>query len=162
MTEQCIIALGSNLSEPDKQLHQAFDALGQLTNCRLLRCSSLYSSHPLGPQDQDRFVNAAALLETALSPVQLLLALQSIEHRFGRVKTRHWGERIIDLDIIFYGRHLVDIKHPSLTIPHPEALNRDFVLVPVLEICPDWKLPNGTALKDQLANADNFDLHKIN
>lgn len=123
--------------------------------------SSLYSSTPRGPQDQDDYVNAAVLISTALSPLSLLQSIQEIEQQFGRVKHRRWGERIIDIDIAFFDDLDIRLDEPDLVIPHREALLRDFVLIPCLEICPNWRLPNGEPLQEHALACDNHNLHKI-
>lgn len=156
-----LVGVGSNLQQPIQQVRKALQALTALDNATVLACSSLYSSQPQGPQDQEDYVNAAALLETSLSPVELLSALQNIEQEFGRIKTRHWGERIIDLDILFYGQQEICLTQPDLHIPHREVLNRDFAVVPAIEICPDWRLPNGSPLSDVVLSSQKFVLKKL-
>lgn len=141
-----IVALGSNLDDPKLQVERAFIALGSLPATQLVKRSSLYRSAPQGPQDQDDYINAAAALQTRLTAKDLLLALQQIEQDFGRVKTRHWGERVIDLDIIFYGNQNINLNEPALIIPHAHALQRDFVLKPILEMYPDYLVSDGSSL----------------
>ena len=157
----CCIALGSNLEQPIKQLQLALLKLATLDKCELLKSSSLYRSSPQGPQDQDDYINAAALIETTLSPVELLQQLQAIEQHMGRIKTRYWGERVIDLDLIFYGQETIRVHHPDLTVPHPRALERDFVVIPLLEIVPDWRLPNGEALANHANQCTQFGLQRL-
>lgn len=98
----------------------------------LMSASSLYASKPQGPQDQPDFVNAVAKIKTQLSATSLLASLQTLEKEQGKVKKRHWGERVIDLDILLYGS--VTIQTTTLTIPHPEIPYRDFVLLPLSEL----------------------------
>lgn len=129
------IGIGSNLLNPVVQVKNAISALEHLPNSHLESVSSLYSSKPQGPQDQPDFVNAVARVKTALSASSLLNALQSIELAQGKVKKRHWGERLIDLDILLYDA--VTINSPELVIPHPELTNRDFVLLPLAELVED-------------------------
>lgn len=161
MSKQVILAIGANLDSPIVQVKKAFNAISELSDVTLIASSSLYSSTPRGPQDQDNYVNAAALIETSRSPIDLLQRTQSIEQAFGRVKTRHWGERIIDIDIAFYGDETVAYAKPDLHIPHREALLRDFVLVPALEIAPSWKLPDGSLLSSHLSACITHSLFKI-
>lgn len=151
-----LIGIGSNLEGPKDQVRKAISTLKDVPDTVLLKASSLYSSKPQGPQDQDDYVNAVALVSTNLSPIQLLLALKNIEAQFGRVKKRHWGERIIDLDIVFYGQDEVELLDPDLVIPHREALNRDFVVMPALEIAPDWVLPNGERLESYQTFSNSY------
>lgn len=150
---EVLIGIGSNLENPIKQVRRAIEILKSLPESQLASASSLFSSQPQGPQDQDNYINAVVLVNTALQPATLLNELKSIEAQFGRVKTRHWGERIIDLDILFYGTQEIRCEHPDLRIPHREALKRDFVVLPALEIVPEWKLPNGECL-EQYRNTD--------
>lgn len=150
MAETVYIGLGSNLDHPQQQIERALDALERLPGTRLIRCSSLYGSKPQGPQDQPDFVNAVCQIETALSPMALLQALQSIEQHLGRIKKRHWGERCIDLDILLYGEHSVHGEH--LTIPHPQMTQRDFVLVPLAEISPGLVIADHGSLEQLIAS----------
>ncbi len=106
---------------------------------RVVAVSSLYESDPVGPQDQPKFTNAVFKAETELSPFELLDYLKTIENKIGRKKTRRWGPRVIDLDIIFYGDLVISTD--SLVIPHPRAHERRFVLEPLLEIEPDARHP---------------------
>ncbi|MEI6898071.1 MAG: 2-amino-4-hydroxy-6-hydroxymethyldihydropteridine diphosphokinase [Psychromonas sp.] len=139
------IGIGSNQKKPITQALQAIQALKTLPNSKLIKCSSLYCSAPMGPQDQPDYINAVAKLNTQLSPLELLDALQAIEQNQGRVrKDNRWGPRTLDLDIILYGEQ--QINNPRLTIPHYGMHEREFVLYPLLEIAPNLTLPNGTLL----------------
>lgn len=158
---QVLIGLGSNLEAPIKQVQKAIEVISKHPIVELKAKSSLYRSSPQGPQDQEDFINAVILIETPLRPLELLRETQAIENRFGRVKTRHWGERIIDLDILFFNDEEISEQTPSLTIPHPYALERDFVLIPALEIAPDFQLPDATALKSYRASCHSYNLQRI-
>ena len=140
------IALGSNLNMPIQQLNLAIQAMADLPDTEIKKVSSLYQSQPLGPQDQPDYVNAVACLETELSPLALLDALQNIENGQGRIRLRHWGERTLDLDILLYGNQ--EIQTERLTVPHIEMKNREFVIVPLYDLAPDLVLPNGEKLAD--------------
>ena len=133
-----LIGLGSNLNDPKKQLLNAIDKIRLISDIAVLAQSSLYESSPQGPQDQENFYNAVILVSTNLPATSLLKSLQEIENDFGRIKTRRWGERVIDLDILFYGQNEIQSISPDLTIPHLQALTRDFVIIPALEIAPQW------------------------
>ena len=139
------IALGSNLANPQAQLTAALQALNQLSDSRLTAVSSFYQSKPLGPQDQPDYVNAVACLETALAPLALLDELQRIEHEQGRVRLRRWGERTLDLDILLYADHI--IQSERLTVPHYDMHQREFVIIPLVEIAPHLVLPNGQSIQ---------------
>ena len=128
------IGLGANLGEREAQIRLALDDLARLPVSRLVRASSLYDSEPVGDQDQPNFLNAVAELETELTARQLLWNLLLIERRLGRVRTRHWGPRTIDLDLLLYGPVVID--EPDLQVPHPELTRRSFVLVPLVELDP--------------------------
>ncbi|MDO8953927.1 MAG: 2-amino-4-hydroxy-6-hydroxymethyldihydropteridine diphosphokinase [Gammaproteobacteria bacterium] len=133
------LGLGSNLNSPIDQINQAITELANLPRTTMLDHSSLHHSKPLGPQDQPDFINAVVKLETELAPMDLLKACQALEQQHGRIKTRHWGERTLDIDILLYGNQLIDL--PELTVPHPEMMNRAFVLQPLAEIAPELILP---------------------
>jgi len=128
------VGIGSNLGDREVNIRQAVDQLAELPQTRLVRLSSLYDSDPVGGPEQPPFLNAVAMLETDLSPRQLLWNLNLIESRLGRVRAERWGPRTIDLDILFYGNLVVD--EPDLTLPHPEIENRAFVLIPLNELDP--------------------------
>lgn len=152
------IGLGSNLHQPERQVCQALQALDELPCSRLLKVSSLYFSRPQGPADQPDYVNACAVLETQLVPLELLDALQAIEQRMGKVKKRHWGERIIDLDILLYDDQV--IQSERLIVPHPWMHQRDFVLLPLAEIVPEWRIPGVGYVEDALAQLPETFVYK--
>ena len=139
------IALGSNLNMPIQQLKLAIQAMADLPDTEIKKVSSLYQSQPLGPQDQPDYVNAVACLETELSPLALLDALQNIENGQGRIRLRHWGERTLDLDILLYDNQI--IHNERLTVPHYDMQNREFVIVPLYEVSPELILPDGVPLQ---------------
>jgi 2-amino-4-hydroxy-6-hydroxymethyldihydropteridine diphosphokinase len=137
------IALGANLlssaGPPEATLAAAAERLAALG--RVTACSSLYSTAPVGFQDQPRFANAVVALETHLSPNEVLNGLLAIEHEFGRDRAASPpnGPRTLDLDILFYGD--VVLTASGLEIPHPRLAGRAFVLVPLNEIAPDLRHP---------------------
>jgi 2-amino-4-hydroxy-6-hydroxymethyldihydropteridine diphosphokinase len=139
------IGIGSNQKEPIKQAQQAIETLKLLPKSELIKCSSFYCSVPMGPQDQPDYINAVAKIETQLSAIELLNALQAIELSQGRVrKNNRWGPRTLDLDIILYDNQ--QINSERLVVPHYGMHEREFVLYPLLEISPNLTLPNGTHL----------------
>tara|TARA_Y100000782_G_C10132663_1_gene243608 strand:- start:406 stop:885 length:480 start_codon:yes stop_codon:yes gene_type:complete len=152
------IGLGANLDQPQQQLEQALIELAQLPNSTLISHSSLYHSKPIGPQNQPDYINAVALIETDLTPLALLDTLQQLEQDHGRIRKRHWGERTLDLDIILIDDQTINSER--LTIPHPFAQQRSFVLIPLFEISPQLVFPDGTALEQLLTELDN-DLIRI-
>ncbi len=158
--ERVYIGLGSNLATPLEQLRSALAALAALPHTRLIAQSSFYSSDPLGPADQPRYVNAVAALDTELSPLALLDALQTIELEQGRTrKAERWGPRTLDLDILLFGERLLD--EPRLTVPHYHMHARAFVLYPLAEIAPDLKLPDGRALTELLGACPYAGLERL-
>jgi 2-amino-4-hydroxy-6-hydroxymethyldihydropteridine diphosphokinase len=135
------IGLGSNLSEPIKQVQIAIDEIQKIMQSDVIRVSSLYLSKPMGPQNQDDYINAVLALKTTLSPLELLDALQSIETKAGRVrKENRWGARILDLDIILFGNEI--INNDRLIVPHYGMREREFVLLPLAEIAPSLIIPS--------------------
>ncbi|MCC7412549.1 MAG: 2-amino-4-hydroxy-6-hydroxymethyldihydropteridine diphosphokinase [Gammaproteobacteria bacterium] len=133
------IGLGSNLDDPVAQVRRGAQALARLPDSALVAVSSLYRTPPMGPADQPDFINAVATVDTGLAPEALLDALQAIELAQGRRRTRHWGERTLDLDILLYGDRV--IASPRLRVPHPGIARRAFVLAPLAELAPDLCIP---------------------
>jgi 2-amino-4-hydroxy-6-hydroxymethyldihydropteridine diphosphokinase len=147
------IGIGSNQKNPIQQAQQAIKALQQLPKSKLTQCSSLYCSAPMGPQDQPDYVNAVAEIDTELSAIELLDALQAIELNQGRVrKDNRWGPRTLDLDIILYNDQ--EINNERLVIPHYGMQEREFVLYPLQEIAANLTLPNGTHLSQLISICD--------
>lgn len=131
---KAFVGLGSNLGERETQIRMALDDIARLPGTRLVRASSLYDTEPVGEVDQPNFLNAVAQVDTELTARQLLWNLLLIERRLGRVRSRRWGPRTIDLDRLLYGDLVVD--EPDLKVPHPELPRRSFVLVPLVELDP--------------------------
>lgn len=143
------IALGSNLAQPLQQVKHALEALNQLPHTRLLLCSPLYRTKPLGPPNQPDFLNAVAALDTQLPPEQLLDHTQAIERNQGRVrKQQRWGPRTLDLDIMLYGDQVINTAR--LVVPHYDLKNRGFMLYPLADIAADLIFPDGEPLMDCL------------
>ncbi len=134
-----LIGIGGNLGDPVTSCRKAIEMLREHPAITVLRCSSLYRTEPVGKTDQGWFVNGVLLCETTLDPEQLLLALQEMEHGCGRVRRERWGPRTLDLDILSFGELVLDEE--GLTLPHPRLHQRKFVLVPLLEILPEWRHP---------------------
>lgn len=133
------VGVGSNLRDPRAQVLAAIAQLAAIPQTRLVLTSSLYGSRPFGPVAQDDFVNAVAGLLTQLSSGALLAELRRIEAARGRERREKWGPRIIDLDLLVYGRERSD--DPQLRLPHPGIVERNFVLYPLREIAPDLDVP---------------------
>jgi len=139
---EAIIALGANLGQPVEALRSAVQALGRTDGIRVLGTSRFYTTSPVESSGPD-YVNAAVLVETTLEPMALLRACQAIENAHGRVRPAGVvnAPRTLDLDVIAYeGTVSAD---PVLTLPHPRLHDRLFVLVPIADLLPDWRLPDG-------------------
>lgn len=145
------LAFGSNVGDTVDNVRRAIAALAGEAGLTLVRQSPLYRTPPWGLTEQDWFCNACALFDTELRPHALLDRCQTIERQLGRVKTVRWGPRLIDIDIITYGS--ITMASDDLTIPHPHAHERGFVLVPLNDIAPDLPLASGT-VRDNLVDAD--------
>jgi 2-amino-4-hydroxy-6-hydroxymethyldihydropteridine diphosphokinase len=149
------IGLGSNLDDPPAQLRRASEAIAALPRTSLAAISAFYRSRPLAlpgscaDAQQPDYVNAVVSVETCLSPLALLEALQAIESAQGRDRRGpRWGARTIDLDILLYGQEVLET--PRLSVPHPGLAAREFVLYPLYDIEPRLVLPDGRRLKDVL------------
>ncbi|MEE3319052.1 MAG: 2-amino-4-hydroxy-6-hydroxymethyldihydropteridine diphosphokinase [Pseudomonadota bacterium] len=156
---QAYIGLGSNLNNPAQRLISALTALQRLPGIRLLHHSRLFSSAPVGPQDQPDFVNAVAALDCHCTPLELLHTLQALELAAGRQRIRHWGERTLDLDILLLDERRIDT--PELQVPHPQMIYRAFVLLPLMDIAPNAHLPDGTALSSFLEKVTDQQLSPL-
>lgn len=151
-TRTACVALGANIGEPLRRIEAGFAALAALPGTRLTARSSLYRSAPVGYADQPDFINAVAMIETALDPHALLDALLAIERAQGRVRDFPNAPRTLDLDIVLYG-DLV-LREPGLTIPHARMLERAFVMLPLAEIAPGMAVPGHGSVGDLAARLD--------
>ena len=143
---KAVIALGSNIGDSKANLDLALKMLREATDVK--QVSSYYSTKPVGYTDQPDFLNAVCIIESELPAMALLAMLQGIEKVMGRERTIKWGPRTIDLDIIQYG-DLIS-KAEELTLPHPRAHERKFVLEPWQEIEPDAILLTHGKISDLL------------
>lgn len=153
------IGLGSNLDDPRAQLEQAFAELSSIPATELMDRSALYRSQAVGPGDQPDYINAVALLDTNLTPIQLLDTLQAIEQSHKRVRIEHWGPRTLDLDILLFDNQTINSER--LQVPHPYISQRNFVIYPLADINPTLTLPSGIALADLLANCPKDGLERL-
>lgn len=128
------VGLGSNLGDREAAIRAALRDLEQGSDTRVVRCSTLYETDPVGgPPGQPRYLNAVAELETTLAPRELLDLMLEIERRHGRRRSVPNGPRTLDLDLLLYGERAID--EPGLTVPHPRMWQRPFVTRPLEEIC---------------------------
>jgi len=139
MSVLAYIAIGSNLLNPLDQVITAFDEIGNMPKSVLIKKSSCYSSLPSGYKDQPDFINAVVLIETELSPHELLSELQTIEHLHKRERSFPNAPRTLDLDILLFGD--IRLNSPELTIPHPRMHERAFVIFPLQEIDGNIAIP---------------------
>ena len=144
------VGIGSNLDSPREQVLSGIAALRKIPDTRLVSRSSLYESEPMGPQDQPRFINAAAALLTLLGAEDLLGELRKIEDRHGRRRDgERWGPRTLDLDLLVHGSLVCE--RDTLTLPHPGIAARIFVLLPLSEIAPHMVVPGLSTVAALLA-----------
>ena len=154
------IGLGSNLSDPKKQVADSIIEISKIPESKVVAVSSLYLSRPMGPQGQDDYINAVVSLDTTLSALSLLDALQEIENSAGRVrKENRWGARILDCDIILFGNET--IENTRLTVPHYGLREREFVLLPLAEIASTLSLPNGDKIQILASEIENNGITKL-
>lgn len=131
-----------------QNIREANQQIAEIEGLQIVKHSSLYSTCPWGKTDQADFINQVIEIETELSPLELLHALQNIEIKLGRLRNEKWGPRVIDLDILLYGEE--KIRDKELTVPHPYLFERLFVLIPLQEIEPDFIFPDGSKIEEVL------------
>lgn len=137
--KQVYLSIGSNMGDKRKYIDDALCKLKDNEYIKNVIASDLIITKPYGGVEQDDFLNGAIGLKTLLTPHELLDLLHVIENEANRVRTIHWGPRTLDLDIIFYENQIV--SDPDLVIPHPDMHNRDFVLKPLMDLCPYYINP---------------------
>jgi 2-amino-4-hydroxy-6-hydroxymethyldihydropteridine diphosphokinase len=149
---EVFIGIGSNLSDPIRQIQTAIVALKESLDD--LVQAQLYRSKPLGPQDQPDFINTAVRGFTHLTADALLNLCQQIETNQQRVRTQHWGPRTVDLDILYYGAQRITTE--VLVVPHPEIMHRTFVTKPLLDLLPQGTMPTG-----EYIDASGYDFSEL-
>ena len=138
------VGLGSNLGERERLIRQAAELIGAR------RLSAVIETEPWGIENQPKFLNAVAEVETRLTARQLLDHLLDVERRLGRERIgAQWGPRTIDLDLLLYGDDTLD--EPGLIVPHPRLAEREFVLGPLAELVPALKIPGDGTVREALA-----------
>nr|WP_314533200.1 2-amino-4-hydroxy-6-hydroxymethyldihydropteridine diphosphokinase [uncultured Fusobacterium sp.] len=136
---EAYISLGSNMGNKKENLEKAISELSQVKDTFVTKKSEIIETEPFGYKEQDDFLNACVGIKTLLPARELLKELLAIEKRMGRERKIKWGPRIIDLDIIFYGKEV--IEEDDLIVPHPYMEYREFVLKPLEEIIPNFVHP---------------------
>jgi 2-amino-4-hydroxy-6-hydroxymethyldihydropteridine diphosphokinase len=162
------IGLGSNLGNerngiiesPKQQLLNAIQSIDNQTTIHLISTSYFYQTEAIGPGDQPDYINAAIKIKTSLSANQLLLALQNIENQQGRVRKERWGPRTLDLDILIFDQ-LIENSN-QLTLPHPRAHERAFVLAPLKDLDANLIIPKRGNISNLLANCSMQGIVKLN
>ena len=152
-----LLGFGGNLGDPVAAIKSALERL-EAEGVRITAHSHFYRTPAWGVTDQPDFVNLCAAGETALTPRGLLRGVQRTEAALGRERWKRWGPRVIDIDILAYGDCL--IEEPGLIIPHPHLTERTFVLVPLLDIAPDWVI-GGRRVRDWAAEVDRSGIERV-
>lgn len=148
-----VLALGSNMGDSPAILQGALDDLGAIDGLSVDRVSSVFETDPVGGPDQDAYLNAIVLGSTTLEPRRLLAATQSVEQAWHRTREVRWGPRTLDVDIIAMGD--LQMESVDLTLPHPRAHERGFVLVPWLDADPDAMLIGHGAVAGLLSGLES-------
>jgi len=152
------IALGTNLGARRQNLAQAEKALKQIVF--VVSKSSIYETPPWGYSDQPAFLNQVLMIDTSLEPENLLVELKRIERELGREESFRYGPRLIDLDILFYDN--IVYNSDKLSIPHPQIVNRAFVLTPLVELAPEMMHPiENKTMSELLLNVDGSGIVKF-
>ncbi|MCL5267259.1 MAG: 2-amino-4-hydroxy-6-hydroxymethyldihydropteridine diphosphokinase [Bacteroidetes bacterium] len=145
---EAYLLLGSNIGDRIGYLKKSVSSISALSRSRRVELSAVYESEPVGYTDQPKFLNLAAVISTPINAHELLFRLKDIERTMGRIPRERWREREIDIDIIFYGGS--QINTDDLTVPHPRAHLRRFVLLPLYEIAPGFIHPSFNKTVKQL------------
>jgi len=155
-----LIALGSNLQQPETQVSNAIVVLARTPGLTLIKASSLYATAPVGYDNQPDFINAVVQVTTEIPAPQLMQLLLDIEQTFGRERPFPNAPRILDLDLLDYDGVQLDTE--LLKLPHPRMHERGFVILPLAEIVPDFMLPQGKTVVEWTAKHKHDDVRKLN
>ncbi|WP_370327002.1 2-amino-4-hydroxy-6-hydroxymethyldihydropteridine diphosphokinase [Euzebya sp.] len=147
--EAVFLGIGGNTGDRLHYLNRGVRLLDRHPRINVDDVSSVYETAPIGPSD-DPYLNIAVRVLTDLAPLPLLRACQRVEATLGRVRSTRWGARTIDVDVLLYGDR--QLTADVLTVPHPELANRAFALVPLTEVAPGWRLPDGRSLAKAIAD----------
>jgi 2-amino-4-hydroxy-6-hydroxymethyldihydropteridine diphosphokinase len=147
------VGIGSNLDSPQDQVERAVTALGEIDDTLLVLTSPLYRSAPLDGTEQPDYINAVSALLTRIDAATLFRALQDIEQAQGRTRDGDkWGPRTLDLDLLVYSSDSIDKK--NLKVPHPGIAERNFVLLPLVDIAPYLRIPGLGSVSGLAAGVD--------
>jgi len=149
---EVVLALGSNLGDSAGILRGAVVDLGAIDGFDVTAVSGVFETDPVGGPAQGRYLNAVVLGRTSLGAEELLAATQDVERRWQRTREVRWGPRTLDIDILAIGTETIDMD--DLTVPHPRAHERGFVLVPWLEVDPEAVIPERGAVRDLVTSVD--------
>ena len=152
------IGLGANLGDAQQHVKDAIAKIAQLPSSTLIKQSALFCSAPIDASGDD-FINAVIQIRTQLSAEQLLIALQQIEHHFGRERPYINAPRTLDLDILLFGD--VQISNDTLQIPHPRMTTRAFVIMPLLQIDPNITIPGYGSIKQFVPHVMHQTIHQV-
>lgn len=147
------LGLGSNLGDRRENLLAALRLLKRHPGIEVEEVSSVYQTEPWGVTEQPDFLNLVALIRTDLGPREILEACMGVERDLGRVRGERWGPRVIDVDILMYDD--IEWVEDDLVIPHPRMMERDFVMVPLMELEPEISPPEGTESAERTAGREN-------
>ncbi len=156
---RALVGLGSNVGDRRASMARAVSLLRGAPNVTVAAVSALYETPPWGYTAQAPFLNAVVAVDTTLGPRQLLIALKSFEARIGRRRTFRWGPRVIDLDVLAYDD--VTLERPGLSLPHPAIPDRAFVLVPLGDLEPGYRAPDGRTLPELLRALDTGGVKRV-
>ena len=159
MRARAVLSVGANLGDRLGTLQGCVQAIAELPDTDVLAISPVYQTAPVGGPPQPDYLNAVLLIQTGLPPRGLLDAIGGIEARFGRVRAERFGPRTLDIDIISYAGQVSD--DPELTLPHPRAHERAFVLAPWHDIDPAAELPGHGPVGQLLAGLDQAGVRKV-
>lgn len=161
MHNQVFLGLGSNLGDSTTMIKEAIHTVVADEKNHFVAQSSMYTSTPMGPQDQPDYINAVCQISTEYSPHELLKHCQSVENDFGRERApaERWGPRTLDIDILLFDGQA--IQTTDLTIPHIGMAEREFVLVPLFEIAPTMVMPDGQPLAKWVSACDLDGLKRL-
>lgn len=137
MQTEVVLCLGGNKGDREKLLSCAIEAL--TSRFQLIKLSTVYETEAWGGVAKGKFLNQLAIFSTSKSALEVLDVIQEIESELGRTREEPWGDRTMDIDILFYGEEVIDLE--NLKVPHPFIAERKFVLVPLLELFPERKHP---------------------